>query len=242
MEINENITAKERIKKKLEDSKEARKNEREVFKALLETLNETGLPFTVNQQKRIACVGFEGGAFTVFITVENKTVIMHLTLPFRVKSSTMAIMSLYMAEINKDKAFSTIRFIDPEEGIISMDYAVMADDRNELSREQLKTYLGSFVSNISKHYVTLSHIAEGVIPEELRELYIDILTESLAVLKMEKKELSEQYGYRFFLLLQKMKKEIREIEKLEAEATTKDSSLLDRFEHEEPEEPKEDEE
>lgn len=177
--------------KELEDKKKRLGAEEEkILECIKATLDEHGLKYSYdpNRAKMIE-VGFGAGnkVFRMMIILHNEKVIFRLSFPFRVQCNTLALVCLYIAQFNENKAFSLLN-LDLDDGEATMEYSYLLGKAEEFNKEHFWIYLMSLVHPAQEAYTRLNHLAVGKVSKDVRDLYKTLLEQSLAVLNGEDEE------------------------------------------------------
>lgn len=123
----------------------------------------------------------------MMIILQNEKVIFRLAFPFRVQCNTLALVCLYMAQFNENKAFSLLN-LDLDDGEATMEYSYLLGKAEEFNKEHFWIYLISLIHPAQKAYTRLNHLAVGKVSKDVRDLYRTLLEQSLAVLNGEDEE------------------------------------------------------
>lgn len=109
--------------------------------------------------------GAENKVFRLMIILQNEKVIFRLAFPFRVQCNTLALVSLYMAQFNENKAFSLMN-LDLDDGEATMEYSYLLGKAEEFNKEHFWIYLMSLVHPAQEAYTRLNHLAVGKVSKK----------------------------------------------------------------------------
>lgn len=179
-----------KIKELEEKEKRLGVEEEKILECIKATLDEHGLKYSYNPD-RVKMIEVEFGAenkvFRMMIILQNEKVIFRLAFPFRVQCNTLALVCLYMAQFNENKAFSLLN-LDLDDGEATMEYSYLLGKAEEFNKEHFWIYLISLIHPAQKAYTRLNHLAVGKVSKDVRDLYRTLLEQSLAVLNGEDEE------------------------------------------------------
>lgn len=164
--------------------------EAKIIELVKETLRKHHLKFTYDpdRPKMIELAfGTKNKTFRMQIILQNKKVIFKAPLPIRVQCNSLAIISMFIADFNKDKAFSHLN-LDPEDGELTMEYTYLLHKADDYSEKEFWIYMMSIVKSLQDIYTTLCHLALGKISDEKKSYYKTLLEKSLAVINGEEED------------------------------------------------------
>jgi len=164
--------------------------EAKIIELVKETLNKNHLKFTYDpdRPKMVELAfGTKNKTFRMQIILQNKKVIFKAPLPIRVQCNSLAIISLFIADFNKDKAFSLLN-LDPEDGELTMEYTYLLHKADDYSEKEFWIYMMSIVKSLQDVYTTLCHLALGKILDEKKSYYKSLLEKSLAVINGDEED------------------------------------------------------
>lgn len=179
-----------KIKELEEKEKSLGAEEEKIIECIKATLDEHGLKYSYDLDRaKMIEVGFgaENRVFRLMIILQNEKVIFRLAFPFRVQCNTLALVSLYMAQFNENKAFSLMN-LDLDDGEATMEYSYLLGKAEEFNKEHFWIYLMSLVHPAQEAYTRLNHLAVGKVSKNLKSLYKTLLEQSLAVINGEDEE------------------------------------------------------
>lgn len=179
-----------KIKELEEKEKSLGAEEEKIIECIKATLDEHGLKYSYDLDRaKMIEVGFgaENKVFRLMIIIQNEKVIFRLAFPFRVQCNTLALVSLYMAQFNENKAFSLMN-LDLDDGEAIMEYSYLLGKAEEFNKEHFWIYLMSLVHPAQEAYTRLNHLAVGKVSKNLKSLYKTLLEQSLAVINGEDEE------------------------------------------------------
>lgn len=170
--------------------KEFGAEEEKILECIKSTLDEHGLKYSYDPDRaKMIEVGFgaENKVFRMMIILQNEKVIFRLAFPFRVQCNTLALVCLYMAQFNENKAFSLMN-LDLDDGEATMEYSYLLGKAEEFNKEHFWIYLMSLVHPAQEAYTRLNHLAVGKVSKDVKNLYKTLLEQSLAVINGEDEE------------------------------------------------------
>lgn len=176
-----------KIKELEEQEKYLGTEEEKIIGCIRSTLDEHGLKYSHDPERaRMVEIGVsaENKVFRMMIILQNEKIIFRLSFPFRVQCNTLALVSLYMAQFNENKAFSLMN-LDLDNGETTMEYSYLLGKAEEFNKEHFWIYLMSLVYPAQEAYTRLNHLAVGKVSKEVKNLYRVLLEQSLAVIKGE---------------------------------------------------------
>lgn len=183
-----------RIDAKIKELEEKEKclgaEEEKIIECIKAALDEHGLKYSYDPERaKMVEVGFgaDNKVFRMMIILQNEKVIFRLSFPFRVQCNTLALVSLYMAQFNENKAFSLMN-LDLDDGEATMEYSYLLGKAEEFNKEHFWIYLMSLVHPAQEAYTRLSHLAVGKVSKDVKNLYMTLLEQSLAVINGEDEE------------------------------------------------------
>ena len=179
-----------KIKELEEKEKSLGAEEEKIIECIKAILDEHGLKYSYDLDRaKMIEVGFgaENKVFRLMIILQNEKVIFRLAFPFRVQCNTLALVSLYMAQFNENKAFSLMN-LDLDDGEATMEYSYLFGKAEEFNKEHFWIYLMSLVHPAQEAYTRLNHLAVGKVSKNLKSLYKTLLEQSLAVINGEDEE------------------------------------------------------
>lgn len=189
----------ERIDAKIKELEEKEKclgvEEEKILECIKATLDEHGLKYSYDPDRaKMVEVGFgaENKVFTMMIILQNEKIIFRLSFPFRVQCNTLALVCLYMAQFNENKAFSLMN-LDLDDGEATMEYSYLLGKAEEFNKEHFWIYLMSLVHPAQEAYTRLNHLAVGRVSKDVKKLYKTLLEQALAVINGEEED-SVIYG------------------------------------------------
>lgn len=182
-----------KIKELEEKEKSLGAEEEKIIECIKATLDEHRLKYSYDLDRaKMIEVGFgaENKVFRLMIILQNEKVIFRLAFPFRVQCNTLALVSLYMAQFNENKAFSlfSLMSLDLDDGEATMEYSYLLGKAEEFNKEHFWIYLMSLVHPAQEAYTRLNHLAVGKVSKNLKSLYKTLLEQSLAVINGEDEE------------------------------------------------------
>ncbi|MCR5236961.1 MAG: hypothetical protein K6E34_07135 [Lachnospiraceae bacterium] len=191
-----------RIDEMIEDLKDDGSNisveEERIVDRIRKTLKNHDLRYIYNPlAPNMVMVKFslENKPFTLTILVTDDKVIMTSSFPFRIQSSCLALITLYMVRFNADKAFARMN-LNMEEGEILLEYSYLLSESKDFDEEYFWTYVCSFIKPSLDAYSGLQRMAIGMVSEDRKRLYKPLLERSLAVLNGdEEDERTIEYGF-----------------------------------------------
>ena len=173
----------------------------ELVDLVKETLEKHDIRYQYDPRysKRImASFGIENKSFLVTFTVQSEKVIMQVNFPFRVQCSSIPIVALYIAEFNKNKAFSLIN-LDPDDGELSISYSTLCKDIHCYNHTEMWIYIFALLKAGRDTYTRLNRLSVGVVPKKMRDWYLPLYENSVKVLKGEEEEEENiEYGVEKF--------------------------------------------
>lgn len=116
-----------KIKELEENEKRLGAEEEKILECIKATLDEHRLKYSYDPDRaKMIEVGFgaENKVFRMMIILQNEKVIFRLAFPFRVQCNTLALVCLYMAQFNENKAFSLMN-LDLDDGEATMEYSYL---------------------------------------------------------------------------------------------------------------------
>lgn len=183
-----------RIDAKIKELEEKEKylgaEEEKIIECIKAALDEHGLKYSYDPERaKMVEVGFgaDNKVFRMMIILQNEKVIFRLSFPFRVQCNTLALVSLYMAQFNENKAFSLMN-LELDDGEATMEYSYLLGKAEEFNKEYFWIYLMSLVHPAQEAYTRLSHLAVGKVSKDVKNLYMTLLEQSLAVINGEDEE------------------------------------------------------
>lgn len=188
--IDEKIAELDRMEKENEQEEE------KIFASIKKVLEENQLEYSFHSEsvKRIEILFVtENKPYSMQILLQNEKVVLRLVFPYRVQCNSLALVALYVAEFNQDKAFSLVN-LNMSTGELSMEYAYYLSKAEKFDAESFETYMNALLLLSNDIYTKLSHLAVGKVSKEIREYYKTLLEMSLTVLNGEEDENSIVYG------------------------------------------------
>ena len=176
-----------KIKELEENEKRLGAEEEKILECIKATLDEHRLKYSYDPDRaKMIEVGFgaENKVFRMMIILQNEKVIFRLAFPFRVQCNTLALVCLYMAQFNENKAFSLMN-LDLDDGEATMEYSYLLGKAEEFNKEHFWIYLMSLVHPAQEAYTRLNHLAVGKVSKDVKNLYKTLLEQSLAVINGE---------------------------------------------------------
>lgn len=170
--------------------KELGAEEEKILECIKSTLDEHGLKYSYDPDRAKMIeggFGAENKVFRMMIILQNEKVIFRLAFPFRVQCNTLALVCLYMAQFNENKAFSLMN-LDLDDGEATMEYSYLLGKAEEFNKEHFWIYLMSLVHPAQEAYTRLNHLAVGKVSKDVKNLYKTLLEQSLAVINGEDEE------------------------------------------------------
>lgn len=116
--------------------------------------------------------------YTLYIILHNGKIIFKLVFPFRIQCSSLALVSLYMAQFNKEKSFSVLN-LDMEDGELSMEYTYLLSAAEEFNQKQFWIYMTLLIFAANEVYVNMQYLSVGKVTKSTREYYMLLLEKSL---------------------------------------------------------------
>lgn len=151
--------------------------EKEIIKKIRKVLEEHKLRYAYDEDepKRIG-LGFsmENKPFIIHIILQNGKVILKLCFPFRVQANAYPIMCMFMAEFNKDKAFSLLN-IDPDNGELTMEYSYLLEEPEHFDKKYFWIYMTSLIQTAQEIYSKAARLSVGMVSGKDRKLYKKLL-------------------------------------------------------------------
>ena len=165
-------------------------DEAQIIELVKGTLEKRHIKFTydLDRPKMVELAfGAQNKTFRMQIILQNKKVIFKAQLPIRVQCNSLAIISLFIADFNKDKAFSLLN-LDPEDGELTMEYTYLLHKADDYNEKEFWIYMMSIVKSLQDVYTTLCHLALGKISDEKKSYYKALLEKSLAVINGDEED------------------------------------------------------
>ena len=122
---------------------------------------------------------------------ENK-INMQLHLPFTTEQYMSPLISLYKNEYNRGKAFSMLHHTQGN-GRIYYEYSYMVAP-DAFNEDYFWIYWESLVQEANNNYTRLSHLATGLMNENQKQQYIELLQKQIEKLQRSGVEDSVSYG------------------------------------------------
>lgn len=165
------------IDRKIKELEEISPEEKLIMTKIREVLDEHELKYFYDEDEpKCIKLGFsmDNKPFNIHIILQNGKVIFRLSFPFRVQSNAITFMSIFMAEFNKDKAFSVLN-LDPDDGELTMEYSYMLEDSNHFNEKYFWVYMTSLIHPALEIYTKVAHLSVGMISGKDRKLYKQLL-------------------------------------------------------------------
>lgn len=120
----------------------------------------------------------------------NKKVMLKATLPIRVQCNSIAIVSIYIDEFNRGKAFAKLN-LNSDTGELSMEYTYLLSKASDYNEKDFLIYLQSIIKPFQDAYTKLCHLAVGKVSADKKSYYKSLLEKSLAVMDDEEENEEE---------------------------------------------------
>lgn len=189
-QIDEKIAELDRMEKENEQEEE------KIFASIKKVLEENQLEYSFHSEsvKRIEILFVtENKPYSMQILFQNEKVVLRLVFPYRVQCNSLALVALYVAEFNQDKAFTLVN-LNMSTGELSMEYAYYLSKAEKFDAESFEIYMNALLLLSNDIYTKLSHLAVGKVSKEIREYYKTLLEMSLTVLNEKEDENRIVYG------------------------------------------------
>ena len=177
----DSVTLAERIEAMLSKYAEEKAN---IIELIGKTLESKHIKFSCDSDlPSLIEVEFAAGnkPYSVQIIPLNKKVILRATLPIRVQCNSIAIVSMYIDEFNRDKAFGKLN-LNSDNGELSMEYTYLLSKASDYNEKDFLIYLGSIIKPFQDVYTKLCHLAVGKVSDDKKSYYKSLLEKSLAVI------------------------------------------------------------
>lgn len=184
----------EKIRAKIEELERERytlsPEEKEIIQKMKETLGDHHLKCVCDPDRpRMLEIPFnvKNKPLRMQIVLENKRILFRLVFTFRVQCNSLALVALYMAEFNHDKAFSSMK-MNLDEGEVTIGYAYLLGKLSDFNPGYFWIYVSSLIQPALEVYTRLQHLAVGKVSKEIKDYYKILLEKSLAVINEEEEE------------------------------------------------------
>jgi len=171
--------------------------EKEIMERIKATLDTNGLTYIYDEDKpKDLVIGATNDTdITVAINVflQNGKVILRLSFPFKVQTNAIPLLSMYMAEFNKNKAY-TILGLDPYDGEVFMHYTDALSDPKLFDETAFFTCVMTFISVAFDIYTKLAGLSMGVVSDSEHAKYKKLLELSLDTLNGDFDDTNITYG------------------------------------------------
>ena len=164
--------------------------EEKILQNIKETLSEHHLKYIYDQDRPKMVeipFGTENKPFRMQVILQNEKVIFRLAFPFRVQCNSLALVALYMAQFNENKAFSLMN-LDLDDGEVTMEYSYLIGKAEDYNSKYFWIYMTSLIQPSLETYTRLQRLAVGKISKDDKELYKALLQKSLAVINGEEED------------------------------------------------------
>lgn len=131
--------------------------------------------------------GAENKPYNLQIIPLKKKIVIRATLPIRVQCNSIAIVSMYVDEFNRDKAFAKLN-LNSDNGELSMEYTYLLSKASDYNEKDFLIYLGSIIKPFQDVYTKLCHLAVGKVSADKKSYYKSLLEKSLAVINGDEEE------------------------------------------------------
>lgn len=164
--------------------------EEKILQSIKETLSEHHLKYIYDQDRPKMVeipFGTENKPFRMQVVLQNEKVIFRLAFPFRVQCNSLALVTLYMAQFNENKAFSLMN-LDMDDGEVTMEYSSLIGKADEYNSRYFWIYMTSLIKPSLDAYTRLQRLAVGKVSKDNKKLYKILLEKSLAVINGEEED------------------------------------------------------
>lgn len=191
MSIDSIMAERENIKKQLKELEEKEKRreieKEKILNCIKATLDKHKVKYSddSDEDKIIGILlGIDNKVFSMKIILQDEKVIFILAFPFRVQSNSVAIVALYMAQFNVNKAFSEMN-MDLDDGEVTIKYSYLLGNSENFDEDYFWTYMIVLIYSAKETYTILNRLAVGKVSIEIKTLYKTLLEQSLAVINEE---------------------------------------------------------
>lgn len=178
------------IKEQEEQEKHLGAEKEKIWGCIKDTLNKRGLKYTYAQDSpKMLEVGFgaDNEILRMVIILQNERIIFRLVFPFKIQCNSLALVTLYMAQFNKDKAFPRMH-LDIDDGEVTTEYSYLPGMAEDFDAEHFWIYMMSLVYPSQEAYTRLNHLAVGKVSKDIKELYKSLLEKSLTIINGEEED------------------------------------------------------
>lgn len=140
-QIDEKIAELDRMEKENEQEEE------KIFASIKKVLEENQLEYSFHSEsvKRIEILFVtENKPYSMQILFQNEKVVLRLVFPYRVQCNSLALVALYVAEFNQDKAFTLVN-LNMSTGELSMEYAYYLSKAEKFDAESFEIYMNALL-------------------------------------------------------------------------------------------------
>lgn len=164
--------------------------EEKILQSIKETLSEHHLKYVYDPDSpKMVEIPFEADnkPFRMQVILHNEKVIFRLAFPFRVQCNSLALVTLYMAQFNENKAFALMNLV-MDDGEITMEYSSLMGKADEYNSRYFWIYMTSLIKPSFDAYTRLQRLAVGKVSKDNKELYKTLLEKSLAVINGDEED------------------------------------------------------
>lgn len=205
----------DRIDAKIKELEEREKRlgveEEKILGCIKDTLDKRGLKYAyVQDSPKMLEVGFgaDNKILRMMIILQNEKIIFRLVFPFRIQCNSSALVTLYIAQYNEDKALSRMH-LDFDDGEVTMEYSYFPGKAENFDAEHFWIYMMSLVYPSQVAYTRLNRLAIGKVSKDVKELYKSLLEKSLAIINGEEEDENDIiYGCEDLMKDKDVKKEL----------------------------------
>lgn len=203
-------------------------DEKLIMEKMRSTLNKHGYIHIYNPAtpRRIELnFNIQNKPMRLFIYLKSGAIQMRLQFPFAVLSNAIAMVALYMADFNEKKSLAHMT-MDTNEGSIMMEHMILLKDPALYEEDDFWRIVVSHVRPAMEIYHKLSYMALGIVKNEERFLYRELLKQALDTLEGEFDPNIVEYGSSG--TSKRIKEEVTSLYSIEDILTGKDTSFATR--------------
>lgn len=161
-----------------------------IWRCIMDTLNKCGLKYTYSQDSsKMLEVGFETNnkILRMLIILQNEKIIFRWVFPFEIQCNLLVLVTLYMAQFNKEKAFPCMH-LDFDNDEVTTEYSYLFGKAKDFDAEHFWIYMMSLVYPSQEIYTRLNPLAVGKVSKDIKEFYKALLEKSLPIINGEKED------------------------------------------------------
>lgn len=187
---------KAEIARLLRGLKDVSSGEKVIMDKIRQVLDEHELKYSYDEDEPnhvLLEFGLDNKPFKIYIVLQNGKVIFRLYFPFRVQTNAIPLMCMFMAEFNKNKAFSILR-LDPDDGELTMEYTCMLEDPEYFNERYFWICMTSLIHPAQEIYTKVMHLSVGMVSRKDRKLYERLLEMALETVYGDYDDDNVSYG------------------------------------------------